>query len=382
MGMEEKKVIVISAVNFFEGGPLSLLKDCLTFVNRSVYISEYKFMIIVHNAKLFDRTEFLNLEFIEFPKSRFSYFHRLYYELIHFKKIARRNKVFFWLSLHDITPNVGNIRQAVYCHNPSPFDTINFRSLYHQPTQFFFRLFYRFLYRINLKRNIFVIVQQNWIKEKFATMFSLDIQKIIVAIPTISKLPIQKKITKNPKESETKLFFFPTFPRPFKNIEIICRAVQLLIGNGVTNFKVLITVNGEENNYTKSIVNQFGGIDQIEFIGQLSREKVYEYFSLVDCLIFPSKLETWGLPISEFKQFKKPIFVSDLPYARETVNCYEKVNFFDPNNASQLEKLINAFVRDEPIEVDNNPAIAYTHPYAENWEELFALLIPLNPKHS
>lgn len=50
-------------------------------------------------------------------------------------------------------------------------------------------------------------------------------------------------------------------------------------------------------------------------------------YNTSDCLIFPSKLETWGLPISEMKFFGKPILIADELYAKETVGGYDKVQF-------------------------------------------------------
>ena len=97
-----KNNIVISAINFFEGGPLSVLKDCLTFLNESTYLKEYKFIALVHKKSLFVESEYANIEFIEFPKSRTSYAYRLYYEYVYFKSLAKKHNVFFWLSLHDI----------------------------------------------------------------------------------------------------------------------------------------------------------------------------------------------------------------------------------------------------------------------------------------
>ena len=163
----KNKTLVISAINFFEGGPLSVLMDCLSFLNDSIHIKEYKLLALVHKKELFNLKKFSNIQFIEFPKSRSSYFFRLYYEYIYFKKFSKKHDVNFWLSLHDITPNVGDISQAVYCHNPTPFNSLNFSDLMIQPTQFFFRLFYKFLYKINIDKNKFVIVQQLWLKNKF-----------------------------------------------------------------------------------------------------------------------------------------------------------------------------------------------------------------------
>ena len=47
-------------------------------------------------------------------------------------------------------------------------------------------------------------------------------------------------------------------------------------------------------------------------------------YSKANALIFPSKLETWGLPISEAIDYKIPIMVAKLEYARETLGSYKK----------------------------------------------------------
>jgi|AntRauMFilla1563_2_1112583.scaffolds.fasta_scaffold00034_13 glycosyltransferase involved in cell wall biosynthesis len=376
--MKSKNNIIISGINLFEGGPLSILKDCLSFLNESAYIHQYDFTALVHKKNLFDEADYANIKFIEFPKSRTSYAYRLYYEYVYFKSFAKKHNVFFWLSLHDITPNVGNVNQAVYCHNPSPFNTVNFSEIFVQPTQFFFRLFYKYLYQINIKKNNYVIVQQLWIKHRFENMFNLPGNKIITAPPEIPKIA-DNYILKNNRVEEnknqlTKTFFFPTFPRPFKNIEVICEAVLLVLKKNIQNFKVIITINGSENKYAETIVEKYKHIDAIKFIGLIKREDVYMYYSQSDCLIFPSKLETWGLPISEFKQFNKPIFLADLPYAKETVGDYEMVSFFNPDDAVQLSELIVSALRNQLV-FDKNHAIKYEKPFVSDWNELFVTLL-------
>ena len=373
-----KNNIVISAINFFEGGPLSVLKDCLTFLNDSTYLNQYKFIALVHKKNMFDESEYANIEFIEFPKSRTSYAYRLYYEYVYFKSLAKEHNVFFWLSLHDITPSIGNVSQAVYCHNPSPFNIVNLRDIYIQPTQFFFRLFYKYLYQINIKENKFVIVQQLWIKHRFESMFNLNGNQIITAPPEIPKiknkyLEKSKKELDN-KETSKKMFFFPTFPRPFKNIEVICEAMKLVSEKKSQNVNVIITIDGSENKYSKTIVKKYQHINGIKFIGLIKREEVYEYYSQCDGLIFPSKLETWGLPISEFKQFNKPMFVSNLPYAKETVGNYELVSFFNPDNPVQLSELIINAIENKLV-FDKTEAIDYEQPFVNGWDELFATFL-------
>lgn len=366
------KKVVISAINFFEGGPLSVFKDCLNFANNSIYQSEYKFIALVHKKELFDSNFYSNIDFVEFPKSRKSYFYRLYYEYIYFKKFAKNNNVSFWLSLHDMTPSVGKIPQAVYCHNPSPFNRVNIKDIYIQPTQFFFRLFYKFLYQINIKKNKYVIVQQLWMKNRFVEMFNLNEDKVIVAPPQITNISSEYlKIKK--EENNMVIFFFPTFPRPFKNIGVICEAVKLVL-KIKKNFRVVITIDGSENKYSKSIVNAYKEISVIDFIGLIKREEVYDYYSKVDCLIFPSKLETWGLPISEFKQFNKPMLVADLPYAKETVGKYDLVNFFNVDDSKQLSKLMIDFLENKLV-FDKTYDVNYKQPYVVGWNELFSTIL-------
>lgn len=367
-----KKTIVVSAINFFEGGPLSVLKDCLEYMNSNDF-TDYNVIALIHKKEVLDISKYPNINFLEFPKSRKSYIYRLYYEYYYFKKISKQFIVDFWLSLHDITPNVGRIPQATYCHNPSPFNSINLSDLIVQPTQFFFSMFYKYLYKININKNKYVIVQQLWIKENFEKIFNIKGENIIISKPQVPLVP-QQYISTSHKNGKT-IFFFPTFPRPFKNIEVIGDAVAHLNKLNVFNFEVIITLDGSENKYSNTIISKYGSYENIKFIGLISREEVYNYYSKVDCLIFPSKLETWGLPISEFKQFKKPMIVSELPYAKETVSSYDKVSFFNPTNPLELsEKMLMQIENKNPI-YDSTKLIKYPDPNVNSWSELFYKLL-------
>lgn len=140
------------------------------------------------------------------------------------------------------------------------------------------------------------------------------------------------------------------------------------------NFKVILTIDGTENKYSKYIFNKYSKIDNIEFIGLQTREKVFEIYSKSDCLIFPSKLETWGLPISEFKTFNKPILAVDLPYARETVGDYNKVKFFSLNNPKELAGYMQNVI-DDCLEYDITQNIREAELSLSSWKELFEILL-------
>ncbi|GHT02758.1 hypothetical protein AGMMS49525_06740 [Bacteroidia bacterium] len=365
-----KKTIVVSAINLFEGGPLTILQDCLSEISKS-YGSSYRIIALVHNKKL---CEYPNVEYIEIPQSRRSWLHRIYFEYFYFRGLSKKFKPYLWLSLHDISPNVYAERKAVYCHNPTPFYKTQMKDLYYNYKYFLFSLFYKFLYGINIKKNWFVIVQQNWIRDAFSKMYQIEKSKIIVARPKMDTATIERIEPTN--KNGTCRFVYPAFPRPFKNFEIIGEAARILFQkNAKNNFEIVLTIDGSENKYAGSIVNKYKDIEQIKFVGLLSKDQVQEYYQSSDCLIFPSKLETWGLPVSEFLVYKKPMLIADLEYAHETAAGASAVSFFDPNSAQQLAEQMQLIIDGDRSFFAPCPETEKKAPYASSWNEIFTLLL-------
>ncbi|MGR9045081.1 MAG: glycosyltransferase [Gammaproteobacteria bacterium] len=360
-----KPIIVVSAINFRSGGPLAILQDCLNYLNLH-YQGKYRIIALVCNQGLLE--EMANVEFIGFPKSIHSYFFRLYYEYFYFKKLSQRLKPYLWLSLHDMTPNVDAEIRAVYCHNAAPFYSPTIREIVADPKFALFNLFYGLIYRINIKKNDYVIVQQHWLREKFVSAY--DLKNVIVAHPNVPPLKIESSLP----EDNIYRFVFPTLPRVFKNIEVIVDAVKLLNAEEVDRFEVIVTVDGLENRYVKRIGAQCKGIENIKLIGRRPRREVYELYEKCNCLIFPSKLETWGLPITEFKDSGKPMLVADLAYAHETVGDYERVCFFSPDSPVELSRFMHDAIHDT-LNFTGGKARPGEGIVAKGWRDLFDLLL-------
>ncbi len=367
---ENIKKIVISGINLFEGGPLSIYYDILNILFEDKYFENHEITIFVHKKELFQKY-IDKIEIIELPKSRKNYIYRLYYEYIYFFKYSKSRNIDVWISLHDITPNVIAKKRYVYCHNPSPFlKKITWNIFKYSKVTCLMSIFYRFLYKINIKKNTSVIVQQNWIKEEFEKEFG--IQNIIVARPDVNSTFICKNFKKK-EEKEKYLFIYPVFPRVFKNFEIICEACKLV---NKTNFKdmyeVIFTINGYENSYSKMLLKKYKNIKNIKWIGLQNRENLFKLYNEVDCMIFSSLLETWGLPISEFKNTNQPILLADLPYSYETIGTYEKVNFFNTTDANALSKLMINLLDNKEIYKGN---ITKNKGGYSNWHDLCKKII-------
>ncbi|WP_178377087.1 glycosyltransferase [Chryseolinea serpens] len=261
-------------------------------------------------------------------------------------------------------------RRAVYCHNPAPFYKVSWREFLIEPKFALFNLVYLIFYRINIKRNKYTIVQQDWLRDEFAAIFGLRKEDIIVARPE----GVSQSEVSRPKVDGVKRFIFPALPRVWKNFEVIGEAVTILNARGITNFEVMWTLSGDENKYASWLKQQYADVHGIHFLGGLKRSRLFEVYGEVDCLIFPSKLESWGLPISEFKNFNKAILLADLPYAHETMGNYDKVSFFSPSSAADLAERMIGIIEGKD-DFDGNTLKKIQQPYAKNWDALFTILL-------
>jgi glycosyltransferase involved in cell wall biosynthesis len=362
---QTKPTIVVSAINVFGAGPLAVVLDCLNELHEN-YTSDYEVYALVHNRALFENLP--KIRFIQFPLSRLCYLLRVYYEYCYFRRLSRRLQPYLWFSLHDMTPNVVAHRRAVYCHNASGFYDSTLRDLYFSPRFYLFSKFYNHLYGINIRQNDFVVVQQDWLRREFIQRYQP--RRVLVATPKGSVIAPQS----HGKQSEVYTFFYPAFPRPFKNLEVIIDAVARLTSAIYREFAVLVTLDGSENRYARYITRKCGWGGPIRLIGIQPRNRVFELYAQSDCLLFPSKLESWGLPLSEFKAFGKPILVSDLPYAHETIGAYDKACFFNPDSPEELAtRMASAINRDSSIFTTNSQLPP--KPDAASWRELLDIVI-------
>ena len=356
--------IVVSAVNLVEGGPLTILRDCLASA-AAILPAEWELVALVHRADLINEPR---VRLISIPNSKKSWFHRLYWEWFGFKGISRELKPMLWFSLHDITPRVVAPRQAVYCHNASPFYRIGLREALMAPKFLMFNQFYALLYRVFIRRNYCVIVQQDWLRDEFIRRMGQ--LPVVVAHPSIRT----DEIACTPLPGATFVFIYPALPRVFKNIETLCEAAQIMASRGVSGFEVRLTLDGTENRYARWLRKRFGDTAQVRFIGLQTKDEMANHYLEASAVVFPSKLETWGLPITEAKAQRRPLLVADLPYAREAVGTYDLVSFFPAESAEALADLMQSMV-EQTWQPTGNHHSNPESPFAPDWSSLWGILI-------
>lgn len=355
--------LVVSAVNLIEGGTLTVLRECLRAARQDLPDS-WKITALVHRA---DLVNVQGIEYIEFPEIKKRWISRVKFEYFECRNLSRALKPDFWLSLHDMSPRVGAVRQAVYCHNAMCFYRMSFRESLLDPKLVLFSLFYGFLYGINIKSNNAVIVQQDWMRKEFERRYGIS--NAVVAHPLLEEsIPVAASKWRGHR------FFYPSFPRIFKNFEVLLSAWALLCADPTWLGELTVTFDGSENAYAQGLVRKFGHLRNVEFTGRLSYSQVQDEYRRSDCLVFPSRLETWGMPISEAKQHGLTLLVSDLPYAHEAVGGYDGVAYFSPNNPQILAGLMRSFSEGEMI-FSRSEASVIDPPYARDWSTLLRLLL-------
>jgi glycosyltransferase involved in cell wall biosynthesis len=353
-----------------EGGIFTILDNCLQKISFFSEKEEIKVIALVNDKSKFN---YPNIEYIEFPRSKKYWFLRLYYEYFYFKKFSKEIQPDIWFSLHDISPNVVAKKRFVYCHHPTVFYKSTLKDWRFDYKIGVFSILYKYLYQINIKKNEAVFVQQHWIKKEFEFLF--NIRNVMVSKPEY----VEKITTEKLALEEDKIhFLYPSFPRTFKNFEIIFNAIQLLEPDIKYNVKFHFTaIKDSPNKFAKHLFKKYNSLDEVVFwkkFDKTNRIELLKLYNSINCIVFPSKLETWGLPISEAKAFEKPMLLANLAYAKETIGDYDKVSFFDVDQAKELATLITKIVN-KTIVYQGNKYAFNTESQFNDWNSIFEYIL-------
>ena len=364
MGVTFEKTIVVSAVGVRDGGRLELLRQCLQTLSEMAADGKTRVVAFVSDREL---CAFPHIEYKVQQDGK-----HLHWESVLISEQDDK-PIDLWLSLFDTTPHVEAARQAVFCCNPFPWlqlrprDWMMDRSV---PKAVYAA---RSAYRKNVKKNDFLIVQHDYFRRRLARLVRFD-EKKIVTFPSLSSVTMPEK-----KEIPVKgvyTFFCPSPPECYKNFEVVCEAARLLeLEIGRRRFRVECTIRGEDNKYGWWLKSNWDHVDSVHFAGWQSPAKLWGWYEAADCLVYPSRCEAWGRPISEFATTGKPMLLPDLPYARETAAGAPKTAFFPVHDASALKEQMKALVLGNESILSQAPYRHMEDPKVYDWPSLFRLLL-------
>lgn len=361
MSVRNRKRLVVSGVNLVEGGTLRVLQEFLMAASLELD-SNWEIVALVHSRNKLKPTRAKLVE-VAWPKR--SWLGRMFFEWEVSARLAKRLRPDVWFAIHDITPRVGDVRKVVYCHNPMPFYRPSIAEARYDIKAWLFSKFYGYLYGIGIRSNNMVVVQQNWIRRAFQKRYGID--HVTVAYPR--DVPTTRRQRTVGDDCARYQFVFPSLARPFKNFEVICRAAELLERQGESTFRVVLTIDSKENTYARNLISRFGHLQSIFFVGRQTFDQMRDLYERSQCLIFPSRIETWGLPITEAKAHGLDLLVAREQYAYETVGSYDKVAFFSTDDEKDLAQKMLGLIQGKAVTgavVSDRPE----EPFVEGWESL------------
>ena len=107
------------------------------------------------------------------------------------------------------------------------------------------------------------------------------------------------------------------------------KITNLVLFNKIT---VIFTIDLQDLSKLKLIGFYKDVSERIKLMGYLSEDTLFNLYLKADAILYPSIIETFGLPLKEASIFNKPIFCANEIYAYETLNGYENVKFLDSDN--------------------------------------------------
>ena len=357
----ELPLIVVSAVALVSGGPLTILRQAVEAARAS---GDANFLFLVHDAGSWEESG--NVRFLSFPLARRSYLRRLSTEYRRFPKLSRRWRPDVWLSLHDVTPPVTARRQAVYCHNPLPYWKPTLRDLRLHPFEVVRSFLYGFVYRTFARRNDFVIGQLPWFTEFMGRYMGVPRERLVVVAPRAGAPGAV--VEEAPARGDGLLeCLYASLPRVFKNFE---EAIDLCDQPGV---RLTVTLSGDENRYARWVRAYARRRGDVAFAGLLSHEDTLAAMARSDVVLFPSRLETFGLPVQEAIDLGRTLVLPLRPWTVAVAGEYPRAHFY--RTVEQGRRILEALRRgEEPPGV--RPHVPESDlPRLSGFEELYPFLL-------
>ena len=348
--------IAVSALTIQDAGPLEILRECIQSAAR---LRDLQFTFFVNDAP--ELPPHPNIEYykVGFPKR--AYIKRLYWEYLKLRRISKELRPDVWLSLGDITPNVCARIRATYVHNSLFFWRPTGSDLLWDPAQVLKAALLPGFIRLRAKKNNFVCCQTQWMARTLSRFLGLP-QTSFLVIPPRGASTLTP--SEGPAEKGERGFFYPAFPRVFKNFEAAINLAADL------NIPLLLTIDGRETRYSRHIKHIADGIPSIRLIGWKQHAETMKILRDVDLLLFTSRLETFGLPLLEAAKLGKKILTPYSPWAIEVLKDYPHVYYFQSHQEG-LDQARRA-LQDLPPTNDQQ-RIGFT-PFCEEvggFEELF-----------
>lgn len=351
--MKPNNTLIINAYPLRFSGALQILRQFIRGIEQYSNPKDFYYVFIDASVKI--ETVAKNIEFIPVKQNIIA--KRLFFiNFFGIKRYLKRRKLKAdkIVSLANINTSLGNgIEEYVYFHQPL--------TIYRYKWNIFNKLermnaYYKHIYKWVIQRSLtdqtVVIAQLDCIVDRCAEVFGVDSSRFIkvtpnVAIPEVKTVELPVKI-----DDDTVNMIYPATPVSYKNHRTIIDALRLIPKDGDRKYRLYLTCSVEELAH----IGIAGFTNNVEIVcmGHISFDQLMLLYTKMDALLFPSYIESFGLPMIEAATTGVQIVAADTDFANEVLKGYDGVTFvppFDTNKwCEEIMKIAKA-KRFNPLEI-------------------------------
>lgn len=176
-----------------------------------------------------------------------------------------------------------------------------------------------------------------------------------------------------PHMDKYKLFYLTRY-YPHKGIEMLVELFDRY-RDELADTVAVITIDARQNANAGRLLRQVrecGLSDRIINVGPLSQQKLVDYYRACDCLVMPTRLESFSVTYLEAMHFGLPILTSDRNFAREI--CGPAAVYFDPWHTASIRDTVLRVKHDTPLRTS---LVTHGHArlasrFARTWDDVAA----------
>lgn len=345
--------IMVFNVPAESGGALTILQDF--YHEAAEYHGEdIEWIFVVSKPNL---QEMGNVKVLRYPWVKKSWGYRLFFDNVVAPRLVRKYKVDKVFSLQNMVIPRINCNQTLYVHQPLPFVEYKFTFKENKLFWVYQNIIGKGIIH-SIKKADEVIVQTKWMKDACVKKAKVSDMKITIIPP---KIKIAELNYFEPNTETLSTFFYPASEMSYKNHSVIVEACQELSRITTKKFTIIFTLSGNE---TEDISNLYRIVKElnlpIKFVGKLTRKEVYTMYTQ-SVMLFPSYIETFGLPLLEARLHKSIVIASKSLFASEILQDYENAHFFNAKDYKELASIIKNILENNIIYEQEIIEIKQTH---------------------
>jgi len=317
------------------GGALTILNEYYRQANAD---KNHEWLFILSTPKL-KATK--NIEVLNYPWIKKSWLHRLYFDIFIAHKVINRYGADTILSLQNTRVSFAKQPTEIYLHQTLPFAKKRYSLIENPKFWVYQNIISKVIFR-SLKHASKITVQTKWVAEALVATVGIPKNKITITQPKLSENFSAKY--QPPTKGSVRRFIYPAAPYDYKNHQIIIEALKIMRRNGISDCVVEFTFTKDQNPLAANLYAQARRYHlPVEFIGSVEYSKLCDRYSHA-ILLFPSKLESFGMPLLEARTSQTPIIAADEVYSREVLEDYNNAQFFAADNKLKLAELMTSTI--------------------------------------